>query len=218
MPNYQAVLFDLDGTLLDSAKDFYWVIDKMLADRDLPPVDRSSFRQHVSDGARAMICSAFSLPADAQETELLLQEFLALYQQHLMIEATLFSGLDSVLRDLELRKIPWGIVTNKPERFCGTILKRLELQERCATLVCPEHVSQRKPDPEALLLACRQLQCNPAEALYLGDHERDIEAGRRAGMTTIACSWGYLHSEDDPTQWQADHIIRDTRELSALLN
>lgn len=218
MSRYQAVLFDLDGTLLDSALDFYWVIDKMLADRSQPPVDRISFRQYVSEGARAMVCCAFSLPADSPETELLLQEFLTLYRQHLMVEATLFTGLDAVLEDLEQRQIPWGIVTNKPERFCHTILDRLNVNSRCATLICPEHVKQRKPDPESLLLACQQIHCEPARTLYLGDHQRDIEAGRRAGMTTVACCWGYLHADDDPASWGADHIIEDTRELGALLN
>ncbi|SEG71365.1 HAD family hydrolase [Marinobacterium lutimaris] len=218
MPGYRAVLFDLDGTLLDSALDFYWVIDKMLADRNLPAVDRASFRQYVSDGARAMICNAFSLKTHAPETEPLLTEFLNLYQQNLMIEAQLFTGLDTTLNQLEQHGIPWGIVTNKPERFCHTIIEKLGFSDRCATLVCPEHVKQRKPDPESLLLACQQVQCEPSEALYLGDHQRDIEAGRRAGMTTVACSWGYLHSSDDPASWGADHIIADTRELGALLN
>ncbi|TCK03046.1 HAD family hydrolase [Marinobacterium mangrovicola] len=218
MPGYRAVLFDLDGTLLDSALDFYWVIDKMLADRKLPAVDRKGFRQHVSDGARSMVCFAFNLPADAPETNLLLEEFLSLYQQHSMVAATLFPELNSMLERLERRAIPWGIVTNKPERFCLSILDKLDLTHRCATLICPEHVKQRKPDPESLLLACEQLACPPSEALYLGDHQRDIEAGRRAGMTTAACLWGYIHANDNPRLWGADLIIEDTRELSALLN
>ncbi|WP_432696352.1 HAD family hydrolase [Marinobacterium sp. YM272] len=218
MPAVRAVLFDLDGTLLDTALDFYWVIDKMLADRQRPPVDRATFRQYVSEGARAMVSQAFDLPATTAQTDQLLTEFLTLYQHNLMVEARLFEGLEQLLEQLEAREIPWGIVTNKPERFSRLILQKLKLDRRCATLICPEHVSNRKPDPESLHLACEQLHCRPEEAIYLGDHLRDIEAGLAAGMPTIACAWGYLHKDDDPESWQADHVIRDTRELGALLN
>ncbi|GGB88160.1 phosphoglycolate phosphatase 2 [Marinobacterium zhoushanense] len=217
MARYRGVLFDLDGTLLDTALDFYWVADKMRIARGLGPVERDSFRQCVSDGARAMVGNAFSLPLDTAEIEPLLEEFLDLYAQHMMVESRLFEGIDRLLDWLDGQQIKWGIVTNKPERFSRVIINQLGLSTRCSSLICPEQVSKRKPDPESLLLAGQEIGCAPDETLYIGDHQRDIEAGRRAGMITIACQYGYIHDRDDPELWHSDHLVRDTRELDTLL-
>ncbi|MBV1787025.1 HAD-IA family hydrolase [Marinobacterium sp. D7] len=217
MAGYRGVLFDLDGTLLDTALDFYWVADRMRADRGLEPVERDGFRQCVSDGARAMVCNAFSLSPNSPEVEPLLEEFLALYAQHMMVKSRLFEGMDLLLDWLDEQQIKWGIVTNKPERFSRAIIDQLGLSARCSSLICPEQVRNRKPDPESLLLACQEIGCPPEATLYIGDHQRDIEAGQRAGMITIACLYGYIHSQDDPRQWNSDHLVRDTRKLDTLL-
>jgi len=217
MPGYRGVLFDLDGTLLDTALDFYWVADRMRETRGLAPVDRIGFRQCVSEGARAMVGNAFALPLDAPEIPALLEEFLDLYGRHMMVESRLFDGIAPLLDWLDAQNINWGIVTNKPERFSRAIIRQLGLHERCASLICPEQVGKRKPDPESLLLAGDEIGSAPHETLYIGDHQRDIEAGRRAGMITIGCLYGYIHDRDDPDLWHSDHLVRNTRELDTLL-
>ncbi|KEA65437.1 hypothetical protein ADIMK_0394 [Marinobacterium lacunae] len=217
MPSYSGVLFDLDGTLLDTALDFYWVADRMKSTRGLAPIDRTRFRQHVSEGARAMVASAFDIPIDAPDITPLLEEFLELYAQHSMIESRLFDGIPELLDWLEEMQVKWGIVTNKPERFTRTIVDKLGLSTRCSSLICPEQVTNRKPDPESLLLASHEIGRPPHKTLYIGDHRRDIEAGRRAGMTTIGCLYGYIHNDDNPNLWNSDHLVSNTRELSTLL-
>jgi len=217
MKAFHAVLFDLDGTLLDSALDFHHIIAQMLQQRGRTSLDLPELRPHVSQGARAMISAAFQLPAEDAETDRLLEEFLTLYGQQPAQHSRLFDGIETILSWLEARAIPWGIVTNKPEHFSRPILTTLGLDQRCASLICPEQVTHTKPDPEALLLACRELRRTPAETLYVGDHRRDIEAGQRAGMRTIACGYGYIPAQDDPARWHSTHLVRDTQELARLL-
>lgn len=217
MNTYRAVLFDLDGTLLDSLLDFHHIIDHMLRQRGHASLDPLALRLHVSQGARAMISAAFQLPAEDAETDRLLEEFLTLYGQNPARHSRLFDGIETILSWLEAHTLPWGIVTNKPEHFSRPILTALGLAERCACLICPEQVTHTKPDPESLLLACNELHRTPAETLYVGDHRRDIEAGQRAGMRTIACGYGYIPAQEDPAHWHSTHLIRDTQELARLL-
>lgn len=217
MPGYQAVLFDLDGTLLDSSPDFYHIISRMLEEAHRPPIDPMDFRQQVSLGGRAMVSHAFGLPSDSAETEALLAEFLQRYALQPLVHGQLFAGLDRLLLWLDRQRLPWGIVTNKAERFSRPILESLGLAQRCASLICPEQVSCIKPDPEPLLLACKQLGLAPEQALYVGDHQRDVEAGRRAGMRTIACGYGYIPPGEDPGDWQSTHLVQDTQALVELL-
>ena len=209
----QAVLFDLDGTLLDTAPDFYRLLNQMRSERQLPPLDYKGVRAQVSNGAAAMVQHGFNLnPTDA-EFEPLRQQLLQAYLNEPVRDSRPFSGIEPVLAWLEQHHIAWGIVTNKPERFCLPILDALNWHRRCSTLICPDHVQQRKPDPEGLLLACEQLGTAPAQCVYIGDHSRDIEAGRNAGMTTIAARYGYIDSEQPIDQWQADQIIDSATEL-----
>lgn len=217
MAGFRAVLFDLDGTLLDTALDFQWIIDEMLSARGHDPVNPSQFRQHVSEGARAMVSAAFSLPTHSAETDRLLDEFLTRYGNNPAARSQLFDGLDQLLSWLDAESIPWGIVTNKPERFSRAILETLDLSARCASLVCPEHVSRVKPDPEPLLRACRELGLEAGDTLYIGDHRRDIEAGQRAGMRTIACGYGYIPDHEDPAEWRSTHLVQDAQALTRLL-
>ncbi|WP_027855115.1 HAD family hydrolase [Marinobacterium litorale] len=216
MTKLQAVLFDLDGTLLDSARDFHRILSGML-DKTHPALPFELLRPHVSEGARAMVCRAFNASPDDPATLPLVERFLNAYQDNPTASGALFTGIPPLLDWLDLRNIPWGIVTNKSERFASLILAHLELDSRCKTLVCPEHVTHPKPNPEALLLGCRQLNSLPAQTLYIGDHQRDIEAGKNAGMPTIACGYGYIGTDEDPASWQATHLVTDTQELRALL-
>lgn len=214
----RAVLFDMDGTLLDSAPDFIAVTQAMRAAHQLPPVDPQCVREVVSGGARAMVAAAFDCAPDSPAFEALRLEFLERYQQHCAVLTRPYAGIDELLADLEQAKLRWGVATNKPLRFAAPIMQGLGLAERCAVLVCPDHVTHSKPDPEMLLLACAQLGLEPEQVLFVGDDARDIEAGRAAGCRTAAVSWGYIHPEDNPRNWGADVIVDQPLELRSVLD
>ena len=212
-----AVLFDLDGTLVDTAPDFIRCLNELRASHSLDALPAALIRQSVSDGARAMVRIGFGLDHREPGYTQLHRAFLDLYETGLARETALFDGMDDLLRSLEARQIPWGIVTNKPLRFAAPLIKALDLDQRCAALVCPDHVAQSKPDPEALLLACSQTQAAPQRAIYVGDHNRDIEAGRNAGMATIAVRYGYIEKPESIELWQADQIADTVSDLAKLL-
>ena len=214
----RAVLFDMDGTLLDSAPDFIAICQAMRAERGLPAITDKLVRDQVSGGARAMIAAAFGLSPEDAAFEALRLEFLERYQEHCAVLTRPFDGIDALLADIEAAHLRWGVATNKPVRFAEPIMQRLGLAERCATLVCPDHVSQSKPDPEMLLLACRQLELQPAEILFIGDDARDIEAGRAAGCRTAAVTYGYIHPDDNPRHWGADVVVDHPLELRTVLD
>lgn len=204
----RAVLFDLDGTLLDTAPDFAYVVNTLLQRHGRPQQAYAQLRQSVSDGARGMVMTAFHCRDTDPEFEPLRRELLALYAVHLADNTRLFPGMDDVLAFLEERRLPWGIVTNKPSTYAAPLLRALQLDARCATLVCPDHVQHRKPHPEPLQLACRHIGCGAEHSIYIGDHRRDIEAGRNAGMPTVACAFGYVNADDPCSAWEADYIAQ----------
>ncbi|MEH6823692.1 MAG: HAD-IA family hydrolase [Motiliproteus sp.] len=212
-PKPAAVLFDLDGTLLDTAPDFFRLLQQMLTERQLPELDKARVRQQVSNGAAAMIQSAFNLNSNAPEIEPLRLLLLERYQQTPAQESRLFDGMDALLQWLEQRQIPWGIVTNKPQRFCLPILQQLQLNSRCSTLICPDQLQHQKPHPEGLLKACAELNCTPQQSIYVGDHRRDIEAGISAGMITVAALYGYLSADDQPHDWGAQEQVKSPQQL-----
>ena len=216
-PDPSAVLFDLDGTLLDTAPDFIRCLNQLRQHHGLAPLPPEHIRRSVSNGARALIRVGFGLEPDHPDYLEKHTAFLDLYETGVAVETRLFEGMDTLLQALEQRHIPWGIVTNKPVRFAAPLVEALGLDQRCSVLVCPDHVSQRKPHPEALILACRQLGAPPAQAVYVGDHERDIEAGRNAGMTTIAVRYGYIEAPETVDLWQADLVVDTVSDLANLL-
>ncbi|HSB95561.1 MAG TPA: HAD-IA family hydrolase [Spongiibacteraceae bacterium] len=213
----KAVLLDLDGTLLDTAPDFAFIINFMLQKYDRPTIGYAQFRQSVSDGARGMIQMAFACGDDDPQFEALREEFLSLYTQHIADHTELFPGMAELLQYIEGAGLSWGVVTNKASVYAVPLMQAMSLSPRCTTLVCPDHVAHRKPDPEALQLACRQIGCDTNEAIYIGDHRRDIEAGRNAGMSTIACSYGYVHGDDPCENWGAEFIVHDPRQIITIL-
>ncbi len=213
----KAVLFDLDGTLLDTAPDFAFVLNTMMARRQRPPVPYDKVHQTVSDGARGMIEMAFGATPEHPQFDALRQELLALYADHIADNTRPFAGIDDLLALIETSRLHWGIATNKPALYAEPLLRALDLERRCGVLVCPDHVKRRKPDPESLLLACERLQCAPTEAIYVGDHRRDIECGRNAGLLTIAVRWGYIHPDDPCERWNADLIVDHPDQIAALL-
>lgn len=216
-PKPSVVLFDLDGTLIDTAPDFIRCLNQLREQHGLAPLPPEQIRRSVSNGARAMIRVGFGLEPEHPEYTEKHTAFLDLYEAGVAVETTLFEGMEELLRSLEERDIPWGIVTNKPVRFAAPLVEALGLAQRCAAVVCPDHVAQRKPHPEALFLACTQIGAQPQTAIYVGDHERDIEAGRNAGMRTIAVRYGYIEKPETVDLWQADLIADTVSDLAKLL-
>lgn len=212
-----AVLFDLDGTLIDTAPDFIRCLNALRAQHGLTLLPPDDIRRSVSNGARAMIRVGFGLEPEHEGYAEKHTAFLDLYEAGVAVETTLFDGMESLLTNLENQGIPWGIVTNKPARFAEPLIKALGLAQRCAVLVCPDHVAERKPHPESLLLACQRLQAKPMNSIYVGDHERDIEAGRNAGMRTVAVRYGYIEQPESVDLWQADIVVDTVRDLAKLL-
>lgn len=214
----RAVLFDMDGTLLDSAPDFIAICQAMRTERGLPPQDEKSIRDVVSGGARAMVAATFEMDPEAPGFEALRLEFLERYQQHCAVLTRPFDGIEPLLADIEAAKLIWGVVTNKPVRFAEPIMQQLGLAQRSAVLICPDHVTNSKPDPEMLHLACSQLGLEPASVLFIGDDLRDIESGRAAGTRTAAVTYGYIHPDDNPYHWGADVVVDHPLELRAVLD
>lgn len=215
----QAVLFDLDGTLIDTAPDFAGVLNRQLVAHGRQPLPYEAVRSVVSQGARAVVALGFAdrFPLDSDEFEAIRQEFLASYLQHLADETRLFPGMDDLLTRLESRGTPWGIVTNKPSLYTTPLLKALRLDNRCKVAICPDMVTHTKPHPEPMLKAATALGVRPEACIYVGDHRRDIEAGRNAGMPTVAAAWGYILEGETALDWQADHTVDTVFELSRLL-
>lgn len=212
----KAVLFDLDGTLIDTAADFIRIIQDMCRAENCEVVAADLIRTQVSEGARAMVKLVYPhLEVDDPVFLAHRQRFLDLYGADIAVETDLFECMYPLLDELEARGIPWGIVTNKPRGLSEALLAALNLTERCAVLVCPEDVTRTKPDPEPMYLAARQINLPAEQIIYIGDHPRDIEAGRNAGMYTILAAYGYLplSHKDNLTAWQADCIVNDISEL-----
>lgn len=214
----RAVLFDMDGTLLDTAPDFIAICQAMRAARDLPPTDEQGIRDVISGGAKAMIQASFDLPPEAAGFEALRLEFLERYQQGCAVHSHLYEGMAQLLADIEQANLIWGVVTNKPLRFAEPIMQQLGLAERSAVLICPDHVTRSKPDPEPLLLACSKLDLDPASVLFVGDDLRDIESGRDAGTRTAAVRYGYIHPNDNPDHWGADVVVDHPSDLRRVLD
>nr|WP_243434810.1 N-acetylmuramic acid 6-phosphate phosphatase MupP [Pseudomonas sp. 30_B] len=214
----KAVLFDMDGTLLDTAPDFIAVCQAMLKAHGRAPIDDQRIQDVVSGGARAMVAATFDMDPEAPGFEPLRQEFLDRYQEHCAVFTRPYDGMPELLASIEQSRLIWGVVTNKPVRFAAPIMEQLGLAERSAVLVCPDHVTRSKPDPEMLLLACSQLKVDPSEVLFIGDDLRDIESGRAAGTKTAAVRYGYIHPDDNPAHWGADVIVDQPRDLVAVLD
>lgn len=214
----RCVLFDLDGTLVDTAPDFSAVLRTMTDEQGLPAVNDERVLQTVSNGARALVQLAFRLSPEHTDFQRHLDRLLVLYGELIPhTQARLYPGMEELLLYMEGRNIAWGVVTNKPEKFSAPLLDALALTKRCAALICPDHVTHTKPDPEPLLLACSRIGCEPESGIYVGDHARDIAAGRDAGMLTIAAAYGYVSPEDPAESWGADMIIPDVDSLARWL-
>ena len=216
MLDFKALLFDLDGTLLDTAPDFVTALNKQLGLHGREPLPDSAVRTSVTNGSIGLIQTGFGLTPEHRDFESLREEFLELYFANLADKTVLFDGLAQVLEQCSQQDIPWGIVTNKPSRYTDAVLQQLPLQG-AATVICPDHVAQPKPHPEPMFLACKEIDIAPADCLYVGDHIRDIDAGRAAGMRTIAAAWGYIEAGQNIHQWNADWVVEQSQQPHSLL-
>ena len=211
-----AVLFDLDGTLLDTAPDMVAALNQLRAEEARSELPYAQARAFVSNGALGLLGLAFADIA-AHQRQRLHERFLQIYAGRLTEATTLFPGMSAVLEHLEGAAIPWGVVTNKPTRLTEPLLGALGLLVRCACVVSGDTLAERKPHPRPLLHALAMIPASPAAAIYVGDAERDIAAGRAAGMRTIAATYGYIPPGQDPSAWGADHRIARPDDLLALL-
>lgn len=204
---YRTVLFDLDGTLADTAPDLVFALNAVRAEDGLPPLPFEEVRPHVSNGSRTLIRVGFGIEEDNPEFERRRLRFLELYRQHLCDSTRLFPGMEAVIDEIEHRGCKWGVVTNKPAWLTEPLLARMGLMARAACVVSGDTVNQRKPHPEPLLHAARAAGGAAAQCLYVGDASRDIAAGRQAGMGTLVALFGYLEPGEDPSTWGADALI-----------
>ena len=211
----EAVLFDLDGTLLDTAPDFIDVLRTLMKQHGIQSaLSDLQIRSQVSHGAAALISLGFEIDNQHPDFPPLREQFLELYAAQLSQRTRPFSGIETLLDDIEQQGLPWGIVTNKPALYATALLKDLNLLQRSGTLICPDHVSRAKPHPEPMLLACERINCNPLNTAYIGDHRRDIEAGAGAGMETVAVEYGYIDENDPINTWEADTVVTTVADLS----
>lgn len=213
-----AVLFDLDGTLIDSAPDLAGAVNRLRERHGLPAVPYARLRPMVGTGARGMIGAAFGLQPGDDGFDALRDEFLVLYERNLLQHTQVFERMVPVLQSLEAAGLPWGIVTNKAERFALPVVQGLALHHRAGALVCGDTTPHAKPHPAPLLEAARRLDVSPAECVYVGDDLRDVQAGRAAGMATLAAAWGYLGQGDAIEAWGADDLIDQPADLLKWLN
>ena len=207
------VLFDLDGTLLDTAPDLAAALNRLRREQGELELPFALIRPTVSHGSPAMLKASFGVDADHPLYAELNQRFLALYQEFIAVETVLFPGMAEVLAHLEARAIPWGVVTNKPGFLTEPLLKALGLWARAVCVVSGDTLDKRKPDPEPLWYACEQAGVDPGRSLYVGDAERDVQAGNRAGMFALAAEFGYLDAEDRPHEWGAAGVLSQPTDL-----
>jgi N-acetyl-D-muramate 6-phosphate phosphatase len=213
MTQPRAVLFDLDGTLIDSAPDLAGAVNELREAHGLAALPYGALRPMVGTGARGMIGVAFGLTPTDEGFAALRDDFLARYEARMTRETRVFADMQPVLAALDAAGLPWGIVTNKATRFAAPLVEALGLSGRSRALVCGDTTPHAKPHPEPLLEAARRLQLAPEVCLYVGDDLRDVQAGRAAGMATAAAAWGYLGQGDSIEQWGADHLLAQPGEL-----
>jgi N-acetyl-D-muramate 6-phosphate phosphatase len=212
----EAVLFDLDGTLADTAPDLGAAINRLLLEQDRAPLPMEKLRPHVSSGARGMIGAGLGItPADPAYAALQ-QRFLAIYEDALCVGTRLFDGMAEHLDELDAEGIPWGMVTNKSQRFAIPLMEGLGLRQRCVCFVCGDSARRSKPHGHPMQLASAVIGIAAGDCIYVGDDERDMISGRAAGMRTIVAAWGYLGNGKPPASWGADAIAASPQEILAI--
>jgi 2-phosphoglycolate phosphatase len=209
----KAILFDLDGTLLDTASDLGHALNHVLSTRNVSPLDLELIRPAAGRGCKGLLKLGLNIDETHADYSELCKTLLAHYEEHLADTTLLFAGMEEVLQHLEKIKMPWGIVTNKPDLYTQKLIAALQLQHRAACIVSGDTLKTNKPHPESILHGIKLLGMQPAECLYVGDSEIDIIASRAAGSPVLAALYGYIPSEETPARWQADGYIKHPREI-----
>lgn len=216
-PHIRAVLFDLDGTLIDSAPDLGAAVDKMRTDRGLPSLPLARYRPMAGAGARGMLGEAFGMAPDHPDFLTMREEFFVNYESRMTELTAIFEGVPEMLAELRARGLVWGVVTNKAARFTEPLTRAMPLFATAGAVVSGDTTPHSKPHPAPLLEAAARLGVAPETCVYVGDDERDIVAGLAAGMGTVAATYGYLGAKNDPLEWGAHAAIKSPRELLQLL-
>ena len=205
----KAVLFDLDGTLIDSAPDLAGAANELRAAHGMPPLPYAQLRPMVGTGARGMVGVAFGVGPGHDRFEALREDFLSRYEARMLSSTAVFDTMRPVLEAFATHRLPWGIVTNKASRFAEPVVRGLGLDRTTSVLICGDTTPHSKPHPAPLHEAARRLSLAPQECIYVGDDHRDVVAGRAAGMPTLAAAWGYLGAGDTIRDWGADAVLED---------
>ena len=213
MKPIHAVLFDLDGTLLDTAPDLVYALNRMRQERGLAPLPLATVRSIASLGSKTMLKCALDIDDTDANFFTVRTHFLEIYQQHLALSTRFFPHMENVLAYLEQQNTPWGIVTNKLTQHTLLLLKALGIDHRPACIICGDTLPKSKPDPEPILHACQLLQQDPKHCVYIGDSATDVIASKAAGTQSLVALYGYLHANDKPATWQADGYITEPIEI-----
>jgi len=217
IPRPDAVLFDLDGTLADTAQDLAYALNQTLLHFGQATLPFEQVRPAVSHGGVALIRLGFGIQPESPGFEERRQFLLDVYKDNLCRATTLFPGMVNVLEDLESNRLPWGIVTNKPAWLTDPLIEAMQLGQRAGCVISGDTCARRKPHPQPILHACKLLDCKPSRTWYVGDAGRDMQAGRAAGCVTVGALYGYLHPDDPPVDWQSDLTVDTPEQLLDLL-
>jgi len=217
LPSFEGVFFDLDGTLADTAPDLVAAANRLLIAKNKLPMPYETLRPMASAGARGLIQKSFGINKDHPEFIALRDQFLSFYEEALLVHSKLYEGMEELLQRLEDEKLPWGIVTNKQERFTVPLTEQMGLMQRAHCVVSGDTTPFSKPHPEPILHAARLTKVNPQKALYVGDDIRDIVSGKAAGMKTAAALYGYCGCNEPPSTWGANYQIQHPRELQQII-
>ena len=209
-----AILFDLDGTLLNSGLTFHKIVNQLKKEINQEEVPFEKVRKYSSRGASLILKNSFP---EANEPQLadLKKSFLERYFEFMLDDICLYDGVVELIDFLANESIPWGIVTNKSEKYTRPIIEKLKWHELTNAVICPENVTKAKPDPAGIITALNLLNASNSESYYVGDHKRDVETGKNANVKTVACTYGF--HETDPHSWQADYIINEPIELKNVI-
>ena len=213
-----AVLFDLDGTLIDTAPDFLYCLNILRKRKSLPDSLLKEMRHHVSHGSMMILRKGLEIEPDHAEFDSLREEFLNLYTKNICTHSTLFPGIETSLHFLHKQNIPWGIVTNKPKRFTNALLTQIKLPHQPHSVVCGDTTANLKPHPDSIHFACETLDVSPNTSLYIGDSVHDMTAAKAANMPTVLALYGYIDPQEDASTWQADFNIKTPHDLQPLLH
>jgi phosphoglycolate phosphatase len=216
-PNLEGILFDLDGTLVDTAPDMVAALNRLRQAHGHPPTDPQPLRNVVSQGAIGLLKAGMPACADDQQFEHWRQEFLSLYAENLCCDSRLFNGMAPVLEAAENRGLPWGVVTNKPGALARPLVVALGLEERMACLIAGDDLDRRKPHPEPLLHACAAMGSSPERTAYIGDAEGDMQSAVAAGCLAVVAAWGYIEAQLDVSTWGGDLLVHRPLDLIAVL-